>query len=73
MIVADLLEPSSAKAITTTTADRWGRIDCLVNNAGNLTMAPIEETTDDMLQRTFEVNTFSPARLAPRRPIGRST
>ncbi len=63
VIVADLLEPSSAKSITTRTVDRWGRIDCLVNNAGNLTMAPIDQTTDDMLQKTFEVNTFSPARL----------
>jgi len=63
VIVADLLEPSSAKAIVTATIDRWGRIDCLVNNAGSLSMAPIEETTSDLLQQTFEVNTFSPARL----------
>ena len=63
VVVADLLEPSSAKAIVTATLDRWGRIDCLVNNAGSLSMAPIEETTSDLLQQTFEVNTFSPARL----------
>ncbi len=63
LIAADLLDPSSAKAIVAATADRWGRIDCLVNNAGSVEMAPIEETADDLLQRTFEVNTFSPARL----------
>ncbi len=63
VIVADLLEPSSAKSITTRTIDRWGRIDCLVNNAGGVEIAPIEATDDDLLQRTFEVNVFSPARL----------
>ena len=63
VIAADLADPSSAKAIVTETLDRWGRIDCLVNNAGSLEMATIEETTDDLLQSTFEVNTFSPARL----------
>ncbi len=63
VIAADLQERSSAKAIVTATADRWGRIDCVVNNAGSVEMAPIEETADDLLQRTFEVNTFSPARL----------
>ena len=62
-IAADLLEPSSAKTVVAATVDRWGRIDCLVNNAGSVEMAPIEDTTDDLLQRTFEVNAFSPARL----------
>ncbi len=63
VIAADLADPSSAKAIVTATLDRWGRIDCLVNNAGSLEMATLEETTNDLLQSTFEVNTFSPARL----------
>jgi len=62
-IVADLGEPSSAKTVVAATVDRWGRLDCLVNNAGGVEMVPIEETADDLLQRTFEVNTFSPARL----------
>jgi NAD(P)-dependent dehydrogenase (short-subunit alcohol dehydrogenase family) len=63
VIAADLLEPSAASAIVSTAADRWGRIDCLVNNAGAVELAPIDQTADDLLQRTFEVNTFSPARL----------
>jgi len=62
-IAADLLEPSSAKTVVAATVDRWGRIDCLVNNAGGVEMAPIEATDDDLLQRTFEVNAFAPARL----------
>lgn len=63
VISADLQEPSSAKTIVAETVERWGRLDCLVNNAGGVEIAPIEATGDDLLQRTFEVNAFSPARL----------
>ena len=63
VISADLQEPSSAKTIVAETVERWGRLDCLVNNAGGVEIAPIEATDDDLLQRTFEVNAFSPARL----------
>jgi NAD(P)-dependent dehydrogenase (short-subunit alcohol dehydrogenase family) len=62
-IRADLLEPSAAKTVVDATVERWGRLDCLVNNAGGVEIAPIEATGDDLLQRTFEVNAFSPARL----------
>jgi len=62
-IRADLLEPSAAKTVVDATVERWGRIDCLVNNAGGVEIEPIEATGDDLLQRTFEVNAFSPARL----------
>ena len=62
VISADLQEPSSAKTIVAETVERWGRLDCLVNNAGGVEIAPIEATGDDLLQRTFEVNAFSPAR-----------
>lgn len=63
VVAADLTEPASATAIVSAADDTWGRVDCLVNNAGGVEMVPIEETCDELLRRTFEVNTFSPARL----------
>jgi 3-oxoacyl-[acyl-carrier protein] reductase len=37
-------------------ADEWGRLDVLVNNAGSLREASLEELTDDDFQETIDVN-----------------
>ena len=39
-----------------TTVDEFGKVDILVNNAGIGEMAPILETTDDLWDRTLNVN-----------------
>ncbi|KAK7049935.1 hypothetical protein VNI00_005365 [Paramarasmius palmivorus] len=36
----------------------WGRIDVLVNNAGNGYLALVEEATSDLYRRQFETNVF---------------
>jgi 3-oxoacyl-[acyl-carrier protein] reductase len=36
----------------------FGRLDILVNNAGVYQFAPLEETTEDQLQRHFSINVF---------------
>lgn len=62
-VPVDLLDPAAATTVVTAAAARWGRIDGLVNNAGGVEMASIEATDADLLQRTFEINVFAPARL----------
>ncbi|HKZ32191.1 MAG TPA: 3-oxoacyl-ACP reductase FabG [Vicinamibacteria bacterium] len=37
-------------------ADEWGRLDVLVNNAGSLREASLEELTDEDFQETLDVN-----------------
>ena len=36
--------------------DEWGRIDVLVNNAGVLSEAPLEELTDEDLEESLDIN-----------------
>ena len=44
-------------------ADRHGRIDVLVNNAGRSHVGAAEETTDAELRSLFDVHVFGPAAL----------
>ncbi len=37
-------------------AEEWGRLDVLVNNAGTLREAPLEDLTDDDFRETLDVN-----------------
>jgi 3-oxoacyl-[acyl-carrier protein] reductase len=37
---------------------RWGRIDCLVNNAGLGTFAPVDEIAPEAFRETLETNLF---------------
>lgn len=36
--------------------DTWGRIDILINNAGLLVPGTIEETTDELIDKTLDIN-----------------
>ncbi|HID3487006.1 TPA: SDR family NAD(P)-dependent oxidoreductase, partial [Klebsiella aerogenes] len=52
-------EASVQKAIDSTIA-AFGRIDCVVNNAGYGQQGTIEALTDSELRRNFDVNVFAP-------------
>ena len=56
----DLGDPEVAKDLVRQTIDKWGRLDVLVNNAGE--QHPDQDITDitvEQLQRTFQTNIFS--------------
>ncbi|RXZ64965.1 SDR family oxidoreductase [Pelagerythrobacter rhizovicinus] len=56
----DLGDPEVCKALVAKVIDKWGRLDVLVNNAGE--QHPDKEVTEitaEQLQRTFQTNIFS--------------
>lgn len=63
MFVADVAEPGTAKNAIEAAMAHFGRIDCLVNNAGAGIWAPVGETTDDMMNEVIEVSLKAPFRF----------
>jgi NAD(P)-dependent dehydrogenase (short-subunit alcohol dehydrogenase family) len=56
----DLGDPEVAKKLVAETIDKWGRLDVLVNNAGEQHPdEEIEDITPEQLQRTFQTNIYS--------------
>lgn len=64
--VTDLADPASAIDLADEVVARHGRVDVLVNNAGELVGGPISEVALDDLDRCFQVNVLSPFVLAGR-------
>jgi len=52
----DISIRKEVEAMFKTTVDEFGKVDILVNNAGIGIMAPILETTDELWDRTLDVN-----------------
>lgn len=58
---ADLMEKSESIRIVQDVVEKEGKLDILVNNAGIMDdFSPVGEFTDEMLERVFALNTFSP-------------
>jgi NAD(P)-dependent dehydrogenase (short-subunit alcohol dehydrogenase family) len=56
----DLGDPQVAARLVEQTVERWGRLDVLVNNAGEQHPdKDIRDITPEQLQRTFQTNIFS--------------
>ena len=56
----DITEPAIAQAAVQVAVERFGRIDVLVNNAGNFYAGFFEEISAGAFQRTVETNLFGP-------------
>jgi ketoreductase RED2 len=60
-VQADISDQEQGRALLDATVERFGGLDILVNNAGWTTVVPhgdLDALTDDILQRTFDVNVF---------------
>jgi meso-butanediol dehydrogenase/(S,S)-butanediol dehydrogenase/diacetyl reductase len=55
--VVDVTDVSQVDALFDSLAERWGKLDVLVNNAGVITIAPLADTTTDDFARVLAVNT----------------
>jgi NAD(P)-dependent dehydrogenase (short-subunit alcohol dehydrogenase family) len=56
----DITSPASAEAAVRAAADRFGRIDVLVNNAGNFYAGFFEELTPEQIDRSLTTNLVGP-------------
>jgi 3-oxoacyl-[acyl-carrier protein] reductase len=61
-VAADLTEPGAADRLVAAAVERFGRIDCLVNNTGGTDIRKLGELTDDDWQRSFELNLMTAVR-----------
>lgn len=58
IVTTDVTDVRSVRAAVSAVRRKWGRIDCLVNNAGVLTAAPVMETRVADLEAMFRVNFY---------------
>src|SRR3990167_7471151 len=54
--VADVRDIKSLEGIVAATVAKWGRVDCLVNNAGILADAQIKNMSEDQFDSVIEIN-----------------
>jgi NAD(P)-dependent dehydrogenase (short-subunit alcohol dehydrogenase family) len=60
LLPGDLGDPDHAAEVVAATVERWGRLDVLVNNAGEQHPdEDIRDITAQQLQRTFQTNIFA--------------
>jgi len=53
---ADVRDPATLSAMVSATLAKWGRIDCLVNNAGIVADAQLKNMTDEQFNSVIDVN-----------------
>ena len=54
--VADVRDMTSLEGMVAATVAKWGRVDCLVNNAGIVSDAQLKNMSEDQFDRVIEIN-----------------
>lgn len=62
-VALDVTDTAAVDRVVAEVAERHGRIDVLVNNAGRTHVGSVEETDDAALRSLFDVHVFGPAAL----------
>jgi NAD(P)-dependent dehydrogenase (short-subunit alcohol dehydrogenase family) len=63
-VAADVSDPTDLERFVSTTLERWGRIDGLVNNAGRSAARRVEEIDDEAWESDLALKLLAAARLA---------
>ncbi|MCU1407834.1 MAG: oxidoreductase, partial [Glaciihabitans sp.] len=56
----DITDPAASEAAASAAVERFGRIDVLVNNAGNFYAGYFENISDEQMRKQMETNFFGP-------------
>jgi NAD(P)-dependent dehydrogenase (short-subunit alcohol dehydrogenase family) len=62
-IVCDVTSPADIEALVGATVDRWGRLDGVVNNAGQAAGGQFDEATDETWQYDHDLKVMAAVRL----------
>jgi len=54
--IADVRDIKSLEAMVKATVDQWGRVDCIVNNAGIVADAQLKNMTEEQFDRVIDIN-----------------
>jgi 3-oxoacyl-[acyl-carrier protein] reductase len=61
-VAADLARPGEPERVVSASLERFGRIDCLVNNVGWAEIHRFEELDEDVWERSWQINVMSAVR-----------
>jgi meso-butanediol dehydrogenase/(S,S)-butanediol dehydrogenase/diacetyl reductase len=64
LVTADVTAKDAAERCVAAAMNVFGRLDCLVNNAGSGKWAPVGETTDAMMDEVIDTSLKAPFRFA---------
>jgi 3-oxoacyl-[acyl-carrier protein] reductase len=62
-VALDVTQPDAAKRAVAAAIDTFGRLDCLVNNAGSGDFAPLRKTDDAIMDEVIEASLKAPIRF----------
>jgi NAD(P)-dependent dehydrogenase (short-subunit alcohol dehydrogenase family) len=61
-VAADLSAPDEPERVVQAAIDRFGRVDCLVNNVGYAEIRRFDELTDENWEQSWQINVMSAVR-----------